>query len=363
MARNRGFYFRPLHSAKYPITLGPATSSAVAANDKHLLRRREGVGRSPRTLLVVCALIFSTTLSLARQKEKRLPLPTVSEAIEKVRPAVVQIRIVVRPSPPDIAHPTAVNPGVIPVGTGFLIGVEGYAITARHVMVGVRSLMDRIPGVKEMGVGIALPNIQNVRGVTIQSSFTGVGFEEVDEDAAHDLALLKLKRNPFRGEVSSGIVADGVKVGELHVSESVLDARRPQDGAVVAISGYPLSEPGLVTNAGWMASVWSFTISQTPAQPPAPAGWMIPEVADSYLADVTANPGNSGGPVYLVDSGAVIGVCVGGKLAPAKDQNGQDVVIDGHTISYAAGLTVVVPSQYVVELLKKNGVKWREIGK
>src|SRR5205085_6189322 len=35
-----------------------------------------------------------------------------------------------------------------------------------------------------------------------------------------------------------------------------------------------------------------------------------PPAAQRYLADLEVNGGNSGGPVYLVETAAVIGVCV-----------------------------------------------------
>ena len=39
-------------------------------------------------------------------------------------------------------------------------------------------------------------------------------------------------------------------------------------------------------------------------------------VQERYLSDFTANPGNSGGPVYTVRDASVIGVCVARRLAP-----------------------------------------------
>jgi hypothetical protein len=59
-----------------------------------------------------------------------------------------------------------------------------------------------------------------------------------------------------------------------------------------------------------------------------------------YLADFKADEGMSGGPVYLVDSGAVIGVVQGYTQDPR--------------------LAVLVPARYVIQLLKSNHVGYEE---
>jgi S1-C subfamily serine protease len=315
-----------------------------------------------RKIVTQLALVALALTACAAQGKRSAEPRSVSDAIELVRPSVVQIQIIVRPVLATPERP-AVEPGEAPLGTGFLVSVDGYVITARHVITAGQTLIAQLGSSSSLNVGIPLPNLDNVRGVTLRGSFTPVSFDEVDEDAAHDLALLKLARNPLKGEVSPSIIAMGVRIAEPHVALATIDAARPKDGAPIAISGYPLNEPGLVTNAGWLASGWAFTTHEVPAHPPLPASWMIPEVADSYLADVTANPGNSGGPVYLVETGGVIGVCVSGKQAPVKDQNDATVAVNGHQLLYAAGLTVVVPAEYVIKLLEKNGVKWQTSAK
>src|SRR5438132_584434 len=76
-----------------------------------------------------------------------------------------------------------------------------------------------------------------------------------------------------------------IKVGpdelEASTKKCELELEIPADGEPIAISGYPLAEPTLVTTSGHIACSWTIHNHQ-----------------DHYLADVTANPGNSGGPVY-----------------------------------------------------------------
>lgn len=74
---------------------------------------------------------------------------------------------------------------------------------------------------------------------------------------------------------------------------------------------------------------------------------MRPLNQDSYLGDITANPGNSGGPVYKLSDGKVIGVCVAGKLTSAKHNIGADA-----QILHSAGLTFITPARAIDEMLK-----------
>jgi hypothetical protein len=102
-----------------------------------------------------------------------------------------------------------------------------------------------------------------------------------------------------------------------------------------------------------MASVWAFNTEEVPI-PGAPEGFLMPNIADTYLADTQANPGNSGGPVYLVDTAGVIGVCIATKPAPIFDQSGDSASIGDTKLFYSSGLTVVVPSRYVLELIERQ---------
>ena len=123
----------------------------------------------------------------------------------------------------------------------------------------------------------------------------------------------------------------------------------------IGISGYPFGEPVLVTNSGSMATSWSTAITEV-SLPGAP--FRIPHIADVYLADVEANPGNSGGPVYLTENATVKGMCVGSKCAPIRDETGEPVVVDNRRLFHATGVTVVVPTRYMIEMLNKNSVQY-----
>jgi S1-C subfamily serine protease len=69
------------------------------------------------------------------------------------------------------------------------------------------------------------------------------------------------------------------------------------------------------------------------------------------------NPGNSGGPVYDSNSGDVIGICEAYKNSPLFTSQQHPVqVAPNEFLTQNAGLAVVIPVEYAIELLKKNGV-------
>lgn len=154
------------------------------------------------------------------------------------------------------------------------------------------------------------------------------------------LAVLQRRKNPFAGEPHTTV--DGDRVALLCKSAH-LETRRPEDGLPVACSGYPLMSFVLITNAGIVASSWSVDVTQLQKTD-------ATELADVYLADMQINGGNSGGPVYSALDGSVIGVAVATRLAPSAGR------VVGQLEN--AGLAVIVPSRYVVELLDAHGVAW-----
>lgn len=95
----------------------------------------------------------------------------------------------------------------------------------------------------------------------------------------HDLALLQAPVEQLPTAIQIGNRAIRAEPQSARLSPSP-----PRDGAAIAISGYPLSEPSLVTTSGALAT--SFSIERQGE----------PQTAERYLGDITANPGNSGGP-------------------------------------------------------------------
>jgi S1-C subfamily serine protease len=230
------------------------------------------------------------------------------------------------------------------VGTGFFVHSEGLVLTAKHVTEGASRAMAMHPQAKLL-VGLAMPNISGP--ISIRQNFELVQCDVVEEDARHDLALLRLATNPFNSGRPSGVhrTPDGGMGVNSLFGLAPLTLSRPRDGEDIAVSGYPLSNPTLITTSGIIASSWA-TDTMDVVPEGAPEGFTMPDIKDSYLADVAVNPGNSGGPVYLRDVGHVIGVCVAFRIAEAD--------AGGVPLMYNSGLSIVVPINYGVELLGRH---------
>lgn len=127
------------------------------------------------------------------------------------------------------------------------------------------------------------------KSLEMRGSFSDTAFTVVDTDAIHDLALLKPEQN---------------LAGPGHAA--VFLVSRPKDGERVAVSGYPLGKSVLITTSGNVASSWGFEYFRQPTPVP---GITLPKTKDVFLVDMHVNHGNSGGPVYSVETGRVIGVC------------------------------------------------------
>jgi hypothetical protein len=76
------------------------------------------------------------------------------------------------------------------------------------------------------------------------------------------------------------------------------------------------------------------------------------------LADLRVNHGNSGGPIYSIATGAVIGVCEGFEGADVETGKLPSIKIDDEPLVYNSGVSIFIPARYVTALLDKNKIMW-----
>jgi S1-C subfamily serine protease len=309
-------------------------------------------------------LLLAASTASAQTPDQPLSLP---DAIKLISPAVVQITYEMDRFPEEtfigLGQPFRIGAA----GTGFVVNQEGYVVTALHVL----RTLDHLPllrgtdgtaqpalqgndgklypiGRKRLLISYPMSNIDSEH-LAIRGSFRDVEFSVVDRDTAHDLALLKPNRVAIMPKVPTAFFI-----------------ACPVEGSRVATSGFPLHEPVMVTTSGTIASSWADNGFESVPVPGIP-GLTIPSgFKDVFLIDLHLNHGNSGGPVYSVDTGAIIGLAdayaedtvmafdgTDGSHREAVDQNGRSLLEN-------SGLGIVIPAKYIVELLRKNNLKWVE---
>jgi len=225
------------------------------------------------------------------------------ETVRRIKPAIVGI---------GFRNPLG-RPPVRLVGTGFAIGDGSLVATNNHV---VMQQDEREQLVVLAGRG-EKPAV-----------ITG---EVVAFDAGHDVAVIRIGGPPLKP----------LSLGPAEF--------RPE-GTPIAFTGYPIGAIyGLfpVTHRGIVSAITPIVIPQ--ANPRQLSVAMIRRLQDRfrvYQLDATAYPGNSGSPLYVADSGQVLGVISSVFVKETKEK----------VLSDPSGITFAVPVRYLLELLKKNNL-------
>lgn len=303
--------------------------------------------------LLCVGFAFRTAHILEAQAARKL-----ADVVDSVRPSVVQVAIRLRlnaenripPVPPQFQACFG-GGGYCIAGTGFFVNTNGDVVTAFHVVDGYRApngIDD--PGVKQileilaanniscdLVIGVALPDMddKDLGGIKVTiAAATQVFPADIGvTDPAHDLAIVKPRRNPFTQMPTLFAGTTGGPPPQTKVKAVVFSQTRPRDAEEIFACGYPFGEAGLVTTSGSVASAWNQRVllrSQA-------AGYNSP--IDVYNADLRINFGNSGGPVFRLSDQAVIGVSVEG----------------------LGSLGILVPSKYVVAFLKSQNIALSEV--
>ena len=250
-----------------------------------------------------------------------------ARTIKKIKPSVVKIHI---------DYMVGGKHETEGMGTGFIVNTDGLIVTAKHVVDAFRGRVEQLKAGFDVNdeapvrirVGLPMNEVRTAE-MWAAANFRNVSADIVLEDIENDLALLKIDPEQL-DKLSQPFSIQGITTAEGYPEPFVLNDGFLEDGEYVAISGYPLAEPSMVTTSGNIASTFT------------PYG-----TTDRILGDITANPGNSGGPVYRVEDGKVIGVLVAGRMKPQYEQK-LDLLIQ-----HATGLSIIVPARYVTELIKK----------
>src|SRR5262245_2954482 len=215
-------------------------------------------------------------------------------------------------------------------GTAFRVGPRGELLTAWHVAASARTQREQLgPGTRARIQAAFAPGGAGRGSGADRRLPVEVAIAAEDRDA--DLALLRMLDEPRPDaavEGSAGRLARG-RIARI------ASARPPAESAV-AVAGYPIGERDLVVRPGRLLDPVALarTLSRSESLP----AWLDELLRDDgiLVADVEARLGNSGGPIYVEESGEVVGLCtavllhneiVRGELIPLPRPPGDPIAV------------------------------------
>jgi S1-C subfamily serine protease len=235
--------------------------------------------------------------------------------------------------------------GAVVIGTGFVVNNQGDFITAGHVA----STTEMGSGTNKLKVRLTVGLRQKKAGIS------GVSFKVVELDSDHDLALCHVElRGLTFAETGLQKIAHPEQPGGLTAEEMsqpfaslAIDQNAPRAGRFILVSGFPLTS--------WTPAIQFGLLSATETRfPDAPIARLPKDTSELLQISVSANHGNSGGPVIDLRSGRVVGVIL--SIVPAP------LVLDGQQIwndqgFEMSGIMLAAPAKWINALLSRHGVK------
>ncbi len=248
------------------------------------------------TLSLACIFIL-TRFALA---DAELPL-----LIERTKPSVVAVG----------TYQATRSPQFLMRGTGFVVGDGKHVATNAHVLAEAA----------DIAVGQILVVVTQTSARVTQQRAARVAAV----DQAHDLAILRI---------------DGSPLPALDLART--DAVR--EGQAIAFTGFPIGGVlGLspVTHRGIISAITPIALPGVNArQLNAKLVRQIREGSfDVYQLDATAYPGNSGGPLYELNRGEVIGIINMVFVSERKES----------VLAKPSGISFAIPVHFLRELLRQ----------
>lgn len=198
-------------------------------------------------------------------------------------------------------------------GTGFIVSRDGKLITCGHVY-------KNIPQNELSHLVISIPGKTDEKEITHYDRYKA---ELLKIDEKNDLALMKIisERNDFE------------PVRGLGDSESV------KEGDEIVFMGYPLATELLGMGFGITMSTNHCIISSVKRRGEDGSLYF-------FMIDTHVNNGSSGSPVFLEDTGKVIGIASGriSSKIPAPD---------GKIFDIPANMGICTPVKYAIDLINK----------
>jgi len=228
------------------------------------------------------------------------------DAIARVKPSVVMVGTYKKLDSPPLKLR----------GTGFVIGDGRIVATNAHVVI------DQNEGGELASIVVQVP------GSTSEQRMRSASVLALDK--SHDLALLRI---------------DGPALPALNLR----DSGTVKEGQTIAFTGFPIGGAlgfSPVTHRGMVSAI-------TPIALPSGNAQQLKENVirrlksgsfDIFQLDGTAYPGNSGGPLFDVDTGDVIGVINMVLVKGTKEA----------ALSHPSGISYAIPGNFLRDLLNNS---------
>lgn len=233
----------------------------------------------------------------------------ISEIIKKNKNSVILV---------DIFIPRENNKNKLSIrGTGFIVSKDGKFITSAHVY-------KNVPENERQYLGVKVPTGTDEKGIVHYKRYN-INLLKIDEE--NDLALM---------EIVSKSGENFVLVKEFGSSESV------REGDEVIFLGYPLALRLITMGFGITMSANKCIISSIKRRG-------VDGSLHFFMVDTHINDGSSGSPLFLLETGKVIGI-VSGKISArikVPSQKGDQL------LDIPANMGICRPSKYIINLINK----------
>jgi S1-C subfamily serine protease len=289
-------------------------------------------------VLALCSCLGNITPAQARKDIQQLVSDETPTAFYAVLPVYAWI---------DHAIPGQEGKfGTAVIGTAFVVNNQGDFITAAHVA-----------STTEVGSGANKLKVRLTVGLRQRkANISGVSFKIVELDSDHDLALCHVDglqgmtfaktgvQKMAHPELPGGLTAE--EMSEPFASLAI-DQSAPQAGHFILVSGFPLGS--------WTPAIQFGLLSATETRyPDAPIARLPKDTSELLQISVSANHGNSGGPVIDLQSGRVVGVIL--SIVPAPLVVGGQQIWSDSSFDMS-GIMLAAPAKWVNALLSRHDVK------
>jgi hypothetical protein len=191
-------------------------------------------------------------------------------------------------------------------GTAFRVGPAGDLLTAQHVAANARTQLGKLGSATRARIHVVFEAASPEPGSDAKAPLS-IEVAIAAEDPDVDLALLRgIDAPPEGGEEKA---PGGPSRILLRGSAAPFASAPPPVESLVAVVGFPIGEPQLVIRTGTLLDPAILDAAPTASDPL--HSWLAEHLRDGsvLVTDVETRLGNSGAPIYLVESGEIIGLC------------------------------------------------------